>query len=133
MPKVKFGRKDEPSVDFEKSQDLIVVRTRSRKSLRAGPVLSRAAAEVQDGELVLSFPEAGVEIYRISPQRKALDDRTRALRGFRDVRFAGGVLIDPVSKEPIIYTENLFIKFVRDVKPEDCERVIQEAGLSIKR
>jgi subtilisin-like proprotein convertase family protein len=132
MPQVKFGRKDEPTSDLERSDDLIAVRTRSRKSLRAGPVLSAAAAEVQDALLLAAFPEAGVEVYKTPPGRKPLDDRKRALRAFPDVRFAGGVLVDPISKEPVVYTENLFIKFIDDLDAADCERIIRDAGLQIK-
>jgi hypothetical protein len=51
-----------------KSDDLIAIRTRSTRSVREGPVPSAAAAEVDDRQLVLAFPEAGVEVYRVSPE-----------------------------------------------------------------
>jgi len=43
MPKVYFGRKDEPGFDLELSDDLIAVRPRSGRSITrsAGPVPSR--------------------------------------------------------------------------------------------
>ncbi len=134
MPIVKFGRKDEPSFELRKSDDLIAVRTRSTRSLRAGPVLSGAAAELQDMQLVLAFPEVGIEVYRVATGagQKSVDDRKRALRLSPDVRFAGGVLIDEQSGEPVLYTENLFIKFVDQADPDDCREVIREAGLTIK-
>jgi len=65
VKEVKFGRKDEPAIKLRMSDDLLAVRTRSTRSLRAGPVASEAAAEVADGDLVLAFPEAGVEVYRV--------------------------------------------------------------------
>jgi len=134
MPEVKFGKKDEPSVTLNKSADLLAVRTRSRRSLRAGPVPSSAGAEVSDGQLVMAFPEAGVEVYRVPVGRgaRSLDDRKSALRAEPDVRFAGGVLVEPKSGEPVLYTENLFIKFKDDAEPEACRTVIRETGLSIK-
>jgi hypothetical protein len=65
MPEVKFGHKDEPSVQLRKSEDLIAVRTRSRRSATVVPVPTDISAELSDGQLVLSFPEAGVEVYQL--------------------------------------------------------------------
>ena len=58
MPEVKFGHKDESSVRFRKSEDLIAVRTRSRRSATAISVPSAVSAELSGGQLVVSFPEA---------------------------------------------------------------------------
>src|SRR5262245_433642 len=136
MPTVHFGRKDEPAHTLEPSDDLIAVRTLSRRSVRvagAGTVPTPFAGEVDDGQLVAAFPDAGVEVYRVPTKARSLADRKTALRASPDVRFAGGVLVDPTSKEPVIYTENLFVKFKDDVDPDDCKDVLQKAGLSIKR
>jgi subtilisin family serine protease/subtilisin-like proprotein convertase family protein len=133
MPEVKFGKKDEPSVTFQRSEDLLAVRTRSNRSLMAGPVKPAAAAELNDAKLVLAFPEVGVEVYQMAPVgRHSLAERKTALRMNPDIRFAGGVLVDEQSGEPVVYTENLFIKFVDQADPEDCREVIREAGLTIK-
>ncbi|HVG96377.1 MAG TPA: S8 family serine peptidase, partial [Chloroflexota bacterium] len=135
MKEVKFGRKDEPAIKLRMSDDLLAVRTRSTRSLRAGPVASEAAAEVADGDLVLAFPEAGVEVYRVptGAGRRSLGERKTALRQAPDVRFAGGVLVDDTSGEPVVYTENLFVKFVDGADPESCRAVLREAGLTIKQ
>jgi subtilisin family serine protease len=135
VKEVKFGRKDEPAVKLRMSDDLLAVRTRSTRSLRSGPVASEAAAEVSDGDLVLSFPDAGVEVYRVptGAGRRSLGERKTALRQAPDVRFAGGVLVDDTSGEPVIYTENLFVKFVDTADPEACRAVLREAGLTIKQ
>ena len=124
VKEVKFGRKDEPAIKLRMSDDLLAVRTRSTRSLRAGPVASEAAAEVADGDLVLSFPEAGVEVYRVptGAGRRSLGARKTALRQAPDVRFAGGVLVDDTSGEPVVYTENLFVKFVDAADPESLPR-----------
>lgn len=134
MPEVKFGKKDEPSVSFKRSEDLIAIRSRSRRSATAVPVPTAAAAELADGQLVLSFPEVGVEIYKvpIGNERKTLNDRKVALRGLPDIRFAGGVFVDEVANEPVVYTENLFIKFTDATDPDDCRSILTEANLTIK-
>lgn len=134
MPEVKFGRKEDPATHFHKSEDLIAVRTRSRRSATAVPVPSAISAELSTGQLRGSFPEAGVEIYQVptGDGHRSLDERKTALRQLSDVRFAGGVLVDQDSGEPIIYTENLFVKFTDTTEPDVCQTIIREAGLTLK-
>ena len=136
MPRVYYGTKNEPGFDLEQSDDLIAVRTRSRRSVRnaGGPVPTPVTAELADGTLVVAFPEAGVEVYRVPVGRgaRSLDERKSVLRAAPDVRFAGGVLVDGASKEPVLYTENIFIKFVDTADPDDCLEVLREAGLKVK-
>jgi subtilisin family serine protease len=134
MAQVKFGKKDEPSFSLRRSDDLIAIRTRSTRSVRRGPVPSSAGAEVADSQLVLGFPEAGVEVYRIdaSAGNRTVDQRKQSLRLMPDIRFAGGVFVDERSNEPYIYTENFFIKFFDEVDPDDCQTAIRAAGLTIK-
>jgi subtilisin family serine protease len=135
MPIVHFGAKNEPGFRLEQSKDLIAVRTQSGRSIlrAAGSVPTPAAAELDDATLVAAYPEAGVEVYRIPAGRaKSVDTRKRALRMAPDVRFAGGVLMDPATKEPVLYTENVFVKFVDRADPDDCLAAIREAGLQVK-
>lgn len=135
LTQVRLGRKTEPPIVLRKSDDLIAVRTRSTRSIRSGAVPTPASGEVADGHLIFTIPEAGVEVYRVppGPGRRSLESRKEAIRAASDVRFAGGVMVDEKSGEPVLYTENLFIKFVDDMDPEDCRDVIREAGLTIKK
>ena len=130
MPKVYFGRKDEPGFDLDLSDDLIAVRTRSGRSITrsAGPVASPASEQLDDAKLVTAYPEAGVEVFRVPVGRdeQSLDARKTALRTVPDVRFAGGVLTDPSSGEPVLYTENLFVKFIDTADGDACRQ--QRAG-----
>jgi subtilisin family serine protease len=136
MPKVYYGTKDEAPFELKQSDDLIAVRTRSGRSVTTGtgPVPSPLAAQVNDGELVVAYPEAGVEVFRVpvKSSRRSLAERKSALMASPDVRFAGGVLVDPNTNEPVLYTENLFVKFVDSADPEDCIEVLREAGLTLK-
>ncbi|HSX61507.1 MAG TPA: S8 family serine peptidase [Tahibacter sp.] len=137
MPTVHLGRKNEPAYRLERSPDLIAVRTRSGRSVTrstAGP-RTAAAAEVDDGSLVLAFPDAGVEVYRVPTTRgaRSLAQRKSALRASPDVRFAGGVFVDAVAKKPVVYTENLFIKFTDATDPDDALAVLRDAGLAVKQ
>lgn len=136
MPKVYFGRKGEPGFDLELSNDLIAVRTRSGRSVTraAGPVATPASAQLADGQLVLAFPDAGVEVYRVPVTRggRSLESRKAALNALPDVRFAGGVLVDPATRAPVLYTENLFVKFADAADTDACRAVLREMGLTIK-
>src|SRR4051812_24247647 len=132
MPRVMLGAKNEPALDLTNSAEHLVVRTRSRRPLRSGPVQRPSAAQIADGQLVVAFPEAGVEVYRVRPTgaQSTLDARKRALLQDPDVQFAGHVLVDPAG-EPVIYTENLFVKFRDTADPDDNREVLRAAGLTI--
>lgn len=136
MPKVYYSRKGEPGFDLELSPDMIAVRTRSgRPVTRAGgPVPTPASAQLADGQLVLAFPDAGVEVYRVPVTRggRSLEQRKQALNALPDVRFAGGVLVDPATRAPVLYTENLFVKFADSADSDACRAVLREMGLAIK-
>lgn len=141
MPIVHFGSKQQSGFELKESGDLIAVRTRSKRSLRraAAPVDAPFADALDDSTLVAAFPDAGVEVYRVpagpnarSPKARSLSARKAALRQAPDVRFAGGVLVDAKTKDPVLYTENVFAKFVDQVDAEHCEAVLKAAGLAIK-
>jgi subtilisin family serine protease len=134
MPYVNFGTKDDPGFELIESPDLIAVRTRSHRPVRGvGPVARPTTAEVADGALVASFPDAGVEVYRVPATVRSLDDRKRTLRAAPDVQFAGSVLVHPDTDEPVLYTENIYIRFREDLDADDCEAIIRGAGLTVKQ
>jgi hypothetical protein len=137
MPKVYFGHKDGPGFNLELSDDLIAVRTRSRRSITrsTGPVPSPTSEQLDDAKLVMAYPEVGVEVFRVpvGGGTPSVEDRKTALRAAPDVRFAGGVLTDPSSGEPVLYTENLFVKFTDTADEDDCREVLRENGLTIKQ
>ena len=134
MPYVNFGTKDEPGFELIESPDLIAVRTRSRRPVRGvGPVARPTTAEVADGALVATFPDAGVEVYRVPAAARSVDDRKQALRAAPDVQFAGSVLVHPETDEPVLYTENIYIRFREDLDADDCEAIIRGAGLTVKQ
>src|SRR5215212_1649473 len=132
MPDVKYGGKHGETVRLEVDPDLLAVRTRSRRSFRAGPVARPEAALLDNMELVTAFPEPGVEVYRRQEAAPPVAEIKQALNESPDTRFAGRVLVDEGSREPVLYTENLFVKLRDDVSREHCLQVLLEAGLTIK-
>lgn len=133
MPTIHYGNKNEPGFDLEAGDDLIAVRTRSGRSITQsrGAVPNPNSAQLNDGVLVVAYPDVGVEVYRV-PTTRSVSERKAALRAAPDVRFAGGVLIDPGTREPVLYTENLFVKFVDSADPDDCSALLTGLGLKIK-
>ena len=133
MPQVTYGGKQGETVDLVVDPDLLAVRTRSRRGLRAGPVPSPEAALVDDMDLILAFPRAGVEVFRRrDAEAPTVGEIKDELSQAPDTRFAGRVLVDPTSGEPVLYTENLFVKFLDDVDPDVGKRVLLELGLTIR-
>ncbi len=116
MVTVKYGGKDGKTVEFADSENFLVVRTRRRNPLGAARLSSRALSLTQRMERVVSFPGTGVEVLH----RRDLDpgearDARAALKEEPELRFAGRALCDPISGEPVVYTENLFVKLHDDV------------------
>lgn len=133
MPEVYFGRKDEPATPLEQTDKFIAVRTHRPIVRRAPPVPGVLEAALPDTALVASFPEVNVGVYRVPEDGSAgLDVLKSQLRALPDVRFAGRVLVDQAG-EPVVYTENLFIKFVDEKNEAACLAVIVDLGLSVKR
>jgi Subtilase family len=133
MPEVTYGGENGKTIQLEVDPDLVAVRARRGRSLREGPVPPPEAALLDEMETVLSFPQAGVEVYR---RRERSSRSTEELRKELDespaTRFAGRVLVDQHSREPVLYTENLFLKFRDDISRDGCLKVLGEAGLTVK-
>lgn len=133
MPQVTYGGRQGETVQLVEDPDLVAVRTRSRRSLRSGPVPGPEAALVDGMDQVVTFPEVGVEVYRRRDhQARSTEQIRHSLRQTSDVCFAGRVLVDAQTREPVLYTENLFVKFHDDLDADYCRRVLLEAGLTVK-
>jgi subtilisin family serine protease len=136
MFRVRFGGRRGTVQRLAESREYVVVRTADRSPLER-TVLSRASREaLRAFEPVVRFAEAGVEIFRAreAPRGTRLRDRARAaLKKDRRVRFAGRVLCDPRSRTPVLYTENLFVKFDDDIAASRAKRTLRAHGLVPKR
>ena len=75
-----------------------------------------------------------MEVYRKRPgTRVSVRTVREELKKAPDTRFAGRVLVEAQSTEPVVYTENIFIKFRDEEDREDCVEVLRQAGLTVKR
>ncbi len=142
MVQVRYGGENGQRYELAVSDEHIVVRTENRSPLLAqrpfevAPVSVAARSILNQFELTARFRQAGVEILRakVPAQGIALRDRARAILNEEPkVEFAGRVLVDPSSQEPVIYTENLFVKFDNRQDSRACEEVLGRYNLTIKR
>ena len=136
MRSYRYGGRTAKSFRLKTDENLVVVRTQSRRSLNSAAQSVQARRALDNLDPVHRFRHAGVEIFRFCPgvQRPSARGAIRTtLKSEKDVQFAGHVLIDPQSKKPVLYTENLFIKFDDDLAESTCRKSIKASGLMIKR
>jgi len=134
MITVRYGGKRGKSVPLAVSKDLMVVRTRDGRTVDRSVRTESDAAAFSGFHSVARFEDAGVEVFRVPGNGR---DTSRSFRGSvredGNVRFAGRALCDRVSGEPVVYTENFFVKFEDGIRATVAKRLLKEFGLKVKR
>ncbi len=135
MVTYQYGGKTGRRYTLGVNENLLVVRTRSRRSVGAALISSKARRIFDGLEQVARFHHAGVEIFRYrDPVNTSEARRTRAtLTTEPDTEFAGRVLADPKSGTPVLYTENFFVKFEDDLATSACKKLLKTYGLKVKQ
>lgn len=131
----RYGGKRAPRQTLKLSNDLIVMRTHDRRRIVDSPLSRDSRHALEATAPLFRIPEAGVEVWRIPPQRqtRGVRDRTRLLlREESNVRFAGRGLVS-ADGSPVLYTENLFIQFNDELSATACKRLIKAHGLKLKQ
>ncbi len=139
MYQYKYGGKKGKTFDLVEAQDLVVVRTKEPTGNNNGAEdLSKTSRDLMSRMIpIVKFPEANVTVF------KCINKGSRSSTGLRNtirrhlkeeesVKFAGRVLKDRKSGEPVIYTENFFLKFKDSVTKKECKSIIKECNLRIK-
>jgi subtilisin family serine protease len=134
----KFGGKNAQAQQLEESNDRIVVRTKNARPLNNAVFSDAGKKTLENFSAEVEFPESDVTILKPKPafkgDAKGLRDASRnVLKTEEELRFAGRVLVDPSTNAPVLYTENLFIKFYDTVKAEECEKILAANNLVIKQ
>lgn len=140
---VRYGGKQEGrQYELAISDEYIVVRTHSRSAVAGerpfelAPVSLEARSVFNQFELETRFRIASVEVLRAKApsESSALRDSARTiLKQEPEIQFAGRVLVEPQSMKPVVYTENLFVKFDDEEDSSTCQEVLDRYGLTIKR
>jgi len=132
----RYGGKRGTKVSLVESKDLVVTRTNDARSLEQA-VASRAGVEaLGQCDLVASFPSAGVDVHRVKATKSVKAARNAVRSSWKSegaLRFAGRVLVEKNSKQPVIYTENFFVAFDQAASSSKCKKVLKSAGLTVKR
>ena len=83
----------------------------------------------------MEVPDKHVTILKSKEKVEKITLRNEARKTLKkesELQYAGRVLVDGKSQAPVIYTENLFIKFHDDVSTATCEAILNENKLTIK-
>ncbi len=130
----RYGGRTRPQRRLVEANDMMVVRTHRRGALEQTP-LSRSARRVVAGfDSVTRFEEAGVEVLRATTGGRGRRDEARAvLKQEDEVQFAGRVLRPSRGRLPMVYTENLFVKFSDSLSERAARRLLRAQGFTIKR
>jgi subtilisin family serine protease len=123
-----------PKLTLVPSPDHLVVRTRNRAPVRLTPLSAAARRTLDRFEPVAQFAQAGVEILRSAagPRRPRAQAASATLKKERGLQFAGRVLVDRATRQPVVYTENFFVKFHDDESAAACRRVLKKYRLTVK-
>lgn len=135
----KYGGKDTASRKLVVSKDKVVVRTIRGFDKVADAVDSDEGKEVLSHFKELerySLPDVNVTMLgsnaaaKESP--KLRDQVRRTLKSEPEVIFAGRVLEDADTGEPVVYTENLFVKFRDGLTAAACKKILEAFNLKLK-
>lgn len=142
MVQVRYGGQNGEQYELAISDNQIVVRTENRSLLvgdrpfEVASVSPEARSILKQFEVKTRFRQAGVEVLQAKAptEDSALRDQARTILNQEpQIQFAGRVLVDPNSNQPVIYTENLFVKFDDEVEASTCEEIFRRYNLTVKR
>jgi hypothetical protein len=128
MAQVRYGGRNGELYELDISDHHPFIRTHGRQAVmverpfEASPLSAEAHRILAQFESLTRFREAGVELLRTKTAQAdgALRDTARSLlKSEPGIEFAGRVLVDANAK-PVVYTENLFVKFEDDEEAEAC-------------
>ena len=131
MLSCRFGGPKGTEVRFEDQGDLVVIRTRRRGARHDVSPLSRESRAANAAlRPLFGFSAAGVGVWE-APSGDS-ESLAATLHADPAIQFAGRGLRDRHGA-PVVYTENVFVKFGDDVDDATCREAIARCGLSVKR
>jgi subtilisin family serine protease len=131
MLSTRFGGEGGFRLDLEDTDDVVVIRSARRGARHdLSPLTSRSRAARAQLSPLFGFASAGVGVYAAPPG--GAHELSTVLTEDPELEFAGRGLRDQFGA-PVVYTENVFVKFPDDVPEAHCEEVLRSAGLTIRR
>ena len=132
---VRFGGKKGKLFKLRMSDNIMVVRTRSRRTVRETQLSTAAREILSHFDSLFAIPEVGIEVLRCSARRAVRSSRDKARTALKQepsVRFAGRGLCN-ASGRPVLYTENLFVQFRENCTKSSVKRILKSFDLTAKR
>lgn len=83
-------------------------------------------------EVIFNIFTANTYVVSIKTSESNISEIKESIANNKEVRFAGNAFINEENKNPVIYTENLFIQFKDYLTEDECEKTINEYNLIIK-
>jgi subtilisin family serine protease len=131
MLTARYGGRDGHELEFDDHGDLVVIRSKRRGARHDQSPLSRQTRAAQSKlEPLFGVAAAGVGVYK-APEGTS-EELATIIDADPEIEFAGRGLRD-AHHQPVVYTENLFVKFADDADPGECEAILAGYGLSLKR
>ncbi|MGH1542174.1 MAG: S8 family peptidase [Arenicella sp.] len=132
---IKYGGQGGASFKLRVSDDLIAIRYHEGQNFEKLVKSIHSRSEVLSLNEVARFSDANVSVMCVAQpsKRSTQRDLARGLIKSAGVRFAGRVLVDTVSKRPVLYTENFFVRFSDKITKANCKSLLNDFGLIIKR
>ena len=137
-----YGGKKGKKTVLKISPNRVVVRTKNARSLDSAIHSTKAKKVLRKFEVEQNFPEADVCILQAKPSRSRSvrtkrttlrDNARKVLKEEPELRFAGRVLVNEKADSPVLYTENLFIKFKDTLAIDVGETLLENWNLKIKK
>lgn len=125
------------TLQLNESANLVAVRTHKSQTLQKA-LTSKASKDLsQKLKVKQKMPRANVIVLQVKEENKKtqIKIRNEARKTFKkekDIRFAGRVLVDPVSEQPVLYTENIYVRFHDTIPQVECRKIISLFKLAIK-
>ena len=141
MYQYQYGGKKGQSFKLIEASDLVVVRTKEPTDVKDLPLSVNSKKLLPKLMPVVSFPEANVTVFKCIEKKKTrslvggMRLRNQVRKEFnaeKSIRFAGRVLKDAKYGEPVVYTENFFVKFKDNTSASECKAAIKALGLRVK-
>lgn len=130
------GGKSGKRHNLEISNEYIVVRTRSGKQLEEAVVSDDGLDALNNSTTAIEFSNADVYVLKGKPgsgMRERTERNRQTLKKEKRLQFAGRVLQRVEGGPPVVYTENLLVKFKSTLKETTCEKILEKNGLEIKK
>jgi subtilisin family serine protease len=126
------GKKGKKLWKLEEAPSLIAVRTATRQPLARVKFRDPENRSVLTCERKITNRAAGVEVLDVGSV-KFRNQLRKSMPVEPDIQFAGRVLRSAATGAPVLYTENLFVKFSDKTPENTCRALIEKHGLAVGR